>query len=132
MAAESQGLDIVKSSNTSIAVVFGLRDSAGAKITSGSATARIWHILPATGALETYDFNDDTFKTGAITTATVAMTHQTAENGTYNTGNWVIRHATLTAFVDGDKYVIEASHADLTESIPYWFQYGGADGDVAA
>jgi len=128
--AESRGMAIVRSDDTSILFRAALYDVADAKITSGTTSLRLWHIVPATGAVETYDFNDDTFKTGAVTTPTATMTHRQAENSTYNTGVWTYRHATLTDFTVGDKYVAEVSHTSLTRELHIEFQYGSTEGDV--
>jgi len=128
--AESRGMAIVRSGDTSILFRAALYDVADAKIVAGTTSLRLWHVVPTTGAVETYDFNDDTFKAGAVTTATSAMVHRQAENSTYDTGVWTLRHATLTAFTTGDKYVAEVSHASLTREIHIEFQYGATEGDV--
>jgi len=122
---------IIQTGDTSILFRAALFDATNAKITAGSATMRLWHIVPTTGAIESYDFNDDTFKTTALTTPTLALTHRTTDNSTYNTGTWTVRHATLTAFTIGDKYIAEISHASLPHSLQMEFQYGGAEGDTA-
>lgn len=127
--AESRGINIIKQSDTSILFYASLSDVSNAKITSGTTSLRMWHFVPSTGALETYDFNDVTFKTGAITTNTAAMTHRTTENSTYDTGIWSYRHSDLTGFTSGDKYVVEISHANLPRSINMIFQYGGSEGN---
>lgn len=120
---------IVRSDDTSILFRASLFDAANAKITAGAASLRIWHFVPTTGALETYDFNDDTFKTGAVTTATASLTHRQAENSTYNTGVWSYRHSTITNFTKGDKYVFEVTHASLAKTVHGEFQYGDCEGD---
>lgn len=127
--AESRGIDIRRESDGSLLFVAYLLDAANAKITTNS-TARIWHLVPATGAIESYDFDDNTFKTTALTTPTVAVTHRTTDNATYNTGTHTYRHTTLTNFVIGDKYIFEVSHASLPAPQQRMFQYGGVEGDA--
>ena len=127
--AEGRGVNIFRGSDTSFTVFAVLWDSDNAKITSGSTDLRIWHIISSSGVLETYDFNDDTFKTGAVTTESVSMTHRTVENGGYNSGVWTYRHTTLTDFESGEKYIFEISHTDLPRSIQYYVQYGDLEGD---
>lgn len=130
--AESRGSNFIfRSSDTSLLIRAVLFDATDAKITAGTTSLRIWHVIPTTGALETYDFNDNTFKTGAVTTPTVAMTHRQAENNTYNTGYWNYRHTTLGPFVVGDKYIFEVSHANLPRPITAEYQYGDLEGDEA-
>lgn len=127
--AESRGMMIIRSGDTSILARASLFDAANVKITAGTTSLRCWHVVPTTGALETYDFNDNTFKAGAITTPTASMTHRQAENSTYDTGYWDYRFTTLTGFTIGDKYVCEVSHASLPRVIQFEFQYGGLEGD---
>jgi len=125
-------MTIVRSGDTSILFRAVLFDGANAKIIAGATTLRLWRVVSSTGALETYDFNDDTFKAGAITTPTVAMTHRQAENSTYDTGVWTYRHANLAGFTEayiGEKYFAEVSHASLVRPITLEFQYGDLEGD---
>lgn len=131
--AESRGMTIIKASDGSILFRAVLFDAANAKITAGTTSLRIWHFVPGTGAFTTFDFNDNTFKAGAITTPTASMTHQQAENSTYNTGVWSFRQATLTGFptLIGDKFVAEVSHASLPRPIMIEFQYGDLEGDAS-
>lgn len=129
--AESRGMSILRSSDTSILIRAQLIDAANAKITSGTTTLRVWRVIPTTGALETYDFNDDTFKTGAVTTPTTTMTHRQAENSTYDTGVWTTRLTVLTDYDVGDKYIFEVSHGALPHPLAVEYQYGDLDGDEA-
>jgi hypothetical protein len=130
--AESRGMQIFRSADTSLFIRAVLFDGADVKITAGVTSLRIWHVVPTTGALETYDFNDNLFKALAITTATVAMTHRQAENSTYDTGVWTYRHTTLTDFDVGDKYVFEISHASLPRPVTTEYQYGDTEGDLVS
>lgn len=123
--SESRGIDLLRESDTSLLVTAYLIDAANAKITAGATTVRVFHIVPTTGAFESYDFNDNTFKTTALTTPTLALTHRTTDNATYNTGTWTVRLTTLTAFTVGDKYIYEVSNASLPAPQQRLFQYGG-------
>ena len=125
--AESRGMDVIRIADGSILFRAILFDAVDAKIVAGAVTLRLWHFIPATGALETYDFNDDTFKAGAVVTATAGMTYRMAENATYDTGLWTYRHAVLTDFEVGDKYAVEVTHADLPRPVSFEFQYGDGD-----
>lgn len=83
------------------------------------------------GSLKSYDFNDNTFKTSALTTETASMTHRTGNNATTNTGIWTYRLATLTGFTAGNIYFVlvnntGANPSDSTRE----FQFGSAEGDL--
>ena len=80
-----------------------LQDSDGALLTSGTTTLKLYE-LQDDGTLESYDFNDNTFKTGALTTETLAMTHRQGNNSTTNTGLWTANLTTLTGFTPGNIY----------------------------
>lgn len=129
--AESRGIDIKLASDTSLVFTAGPKDSSdGSKITSGTMSLRLFHIVPATGALEQYDFDDNTFKAAALTTATASMTHRATDNSTYNTGMWTYRLATLTGFTSGDQYLAQISHTSAVDQ-ERQFQYGGVEGEAA-
>lgn len=127
--AESRGMLIIRTGDTSILFRAALFDASNAKVTAGTTNLRIWHVVPTTGALEAYDFDDDTFKTTALTTGEATMTHQTVDNSTYNTGVWTLRHSTLAAFTKGDKYIAEVENAGAIREIHLEFQYGDCEGD---
>jgi len=122
-------MSIIRSNDGSILVRAVLFDAADAKIIAGATNVRVWHVIPTTGLLETYDFNDNTFKAGVITTAILAMTYVQAENNTYDTGLWTLRLPVLTAYVVGDKYVVEVTNASLPRPVSMEFQYGDHEGD---
>lgn len=124
-----KGIDIL---STSLLVrVFALKDATGAKITSGTATYRIFE-LQSDGSLKSYDFNDNTFKTTALTTATVNLTHQTGNNGGYNTGLWTNVMSTLTGFTKGAMYVEQITHTSLAPTEQEReFQFGSVEGEVS-
>lgn len=128
--AESRGMDVIRSNDGSILFRALLLDASRNPITT-AGSLRIFHFTPTTGDIETYDFNDDTFKTGAVTTATTNTTHETGENGSFDTGVHQVRHATLTDFTIGDKYFGYFTHASLPAPIVVEFQYGDLEGDLA-
>ena len=103
-----------------------LQDDAGALVTTGTTVLKLYE-LQSDGTLFSYDFNDDTFKSGALTTETLAMTHRQGDNSTTNTGLWTVAHATLTDFVAGNIYFamvnnVLATPADQIRE----FQFAGA------
>lgn len=129
--AQSRGVNLIRSDDGCILVFAVLWSVENAKIAdvTDAARLRIWHVVSTDGTLETFDFADSTFKTGAITTPYAEMTHRAAENGTYDTGIWTHRITTLTDFEIGEKYVFEISHGDLVREIQYYVQYGDLEGD---
>lgn len=128
--AESRGMDIKRSNDGSLLFNVALFDASGIPITT-AANLNILHFVPTTGDIETYDFTDNTFKTTAVTTFNQAMTHEQADNNTVDTGIHRHRHATLTGFTIGDKYVGRVTHADLPAPVIVEFQYGDLEGDDA-
>lgn len=125
------GVDVRQSGNQLIFRA-SVKDSAGAKVTSGTTSLYIYEIQ-SDGTLKSYDFNDNTFKTTALTTETASMTHRTGNNGTTNTGLWLYALSTLTGFTRGGMYMFVVSN---TSAVPPQqereFQYGAAEGDLAA
>src|SRR5574343_2108750 len=109
-----------------------LKDSSGEKITTGTTTLRIFE-LQTDGTLKSYDFNDNTFKTTALTTATASMTHRTGNNSTYNTGLWTYALTTVSGFTTGNIYIYSVENTASTPPvIEREFQYGGAEGDMSS
>ena len=80
-----------------------LQDSDGALLATGTTTLKLYE-LQNDGTLHSYDFNDNTFKSGALTTETQAMTHRQGDNSTTNTGLWTWALTTLTGFTAGNIY----------------------------
>ena len=109
-----------------------LQDSAGAILATGTTTLYLYE-LQDDGTLKSYDFNDNTFKTTALTTETQAMTHRTGNNSTTNTGVWTVALTTLTGFTVGAVYYarVKNTGASPTDQIRK-FQYGGAPVDKKA
>ena len=104
-----KGIDIRQTGDR---IVFraSLKDSSGVKITSGSASLYVYE-LQSDGALKSYDFDDNTFKSTALTTETASMSHRAGNNGGTNTGLWTYVLSTLTGFTDGNIYFAVVSHA---------------------
>jgi hypothetical protein len=128
----------VRQSGDRIIFRASLKDSAGAKLASGTTALRLFEQQPD-GSLKSFDWNDFTFKTTALTTDNRAMTHRTGNNGTYNTGIWTATllstegtNTGLNGFTIGNIYLAQASNAG---AVPLdqerEFQYGGAEGDLA-
>lgn len=125
------GIDVRKS-GTRLLFEASLLDGNGDKITTGDATLRLFE-LQDDGSLKSYDFDDDTFKATALTTATLALTHQTGNDDTYDTGIWTVVLTTLTGFTVGGVYYAEVTHTDAAPMTQTWkFQYGGQQGELRA
>jgi len=122
---QSRGIDIKVADDGSLIFVCLHLDSTGAKVTTGTTSVRIWHIIPTSGSIETFDWSDHTFKAGAITTPAAQATHLKAENNSYATGVWSYRLANLDAFENGHQYIVEFHNASASPpAVPRWFQYG--------
>lgn len=107
-----------------------LQTSAGALLTSGSAALYLYEIQ-SDGTLKSYDFNDNTFKTTALTAETLALTHRTGNNSNTNTGIWTAALATLTGFTVGAVYLARVNASGAGPADQYReFQYGSAEGDL--
>lgn len=106
-----------------------LQDNTGALITTSTAAMRIYE-LQNDGTLKSYDFNDNTFKTTALTTATQNLTHRTGNNSTVNTGIWTFALTTVTGFTIGNIYLFNVNHSSAvpTDQVRE-FQYGDTEGD---
>ena len=131
--AESRGIDIKRSADGALILECHATDKGdpSSELVSGSMTLRLYREVPTTGALQNYDFADDTFKDATPTTATVAPTHRTVgTGGAVNTGIWTYRLATLTGFTSGEQYIAKFEHASMAPQCRK-FQYGGVEGDTA-
>lgn len=107
-------------------------DALGAIISTGTTTVRIVEVQND-GTLKGFDFNDNTFKTTALTTATASMTHRTTNNSTFSTGIWTYVVSTTTGFTVGKTYIAYMSAATAIPIIDCEvFQWGGQDGDPIA
>lgn len=124
-----QGIDIRQTGERLLFRAF-LQDSVGALVTSGTTTVKLYE-AQSDGTLKSYDFNDNTFKTTALTTETLAMTHRQGNNSTTNTGLWTAGLATLTGFTAGNIYfaLVNNSGASPTDQMRE-FQFGNASGSL--
>lgn len=124
-----KGINVLETGDR-IIFIESLKDSSGEIIVAGTTSLRLYE-LQSDGSLKSYDFNDHTFKTTALTTATVTMTHRTGNNSTVDTGLWTYALATLTGFTPGMIYIssVNNNSASPTET-ERKFQYGGDEGDL--
>jgi len=122
-----RGIDVRETSARLVFRAF-LQDSAGALMTTPATTLKLYE-LQNDGTLKSYDFNDNTFKTGALTTETLAMTHRQGNNSTTNTGLWSVALTTLTGFSVGSIYfaMVNNSGASPTDQ-QREFQFGSRGG----
>lgn len=101
-----------------------LQDVSGYLVKDG--TTHIYFEEPQNdGTIKSYDFNDGTFKTGALTTPQASATHRKGNNGTRDTGLWTYMHNNTSGFTEGNIYFVQTSS---TYASPQWqtreFQYG--------
>lgn len=124
-----KGIDVRQTANQLIFDGF-LQDSSGALVTSGTTTVKLYEVQ-SDATIKSYDFNDNTFKTTALTTPTLALTHRTGNNATTNTGYWSAALSTLTGFTTGGIYLalVNNSSASPTDQLRK-FQFGSAEGDI--
>lgn len=119
----------VRQSADRIEFAESLKSSDGNVIATGTTSLRLYE-LQSDGTLKSYDFNDNTFKTTALTTATASMTHRTGNNSTFNTGLWTYSLTTVSGFTVGNIYISSVSNTSNTPvTIEREFQYGSVDGD---
>ncbi len=106
-----------------------LKNSSGAKLTTGTTTLRIYE-YQSDGTILSYDFNDNTFKSTSLTTATLAMTHRQGNNATHDTGVWTAALSTLTGFTLNSRILIQINNSSASPTDQEReFQFGGANGD---
>jgi hypothetical protein len=126
----SKGIDIRATTSELVFRAF-LQSGSGADITIGTTALTLYELQMSDGTLKSYDFNDNTFKTTALTQPTGLMTHRQGNNSTVNTGIWTYRLATLTGFTAGNIYFAQVA---ATSAVPpkqtREFQFGSADGDL--
>lgn len=109
-----------------------LQSSSGTLVTSGTVSVYLYE-LQSDATIKSFDFSDNTFKTGALTTETFSATHQKGNNNTTNTGVWTIALSALTGFTTGAIYLatFSCSGASPPQTVQQ-FQFGSAEGDVVA
>lgn len=124
-----KGLDVRQTGNQLVFRAF-LQTSAGALLGTGTTVVSLIE-LQSDGTIKSYDFNDNTFKTTALTTPTLALTHRPSNNAGTTTGFWTAVLATLTGFTVGGVYqaIVNNSGASPTDQMRE-FQYGSAEGDL--
>lgn len=123
-----KGIDVRQSTDRLIFRA-SLKGSDGAKVTTGVASIKLYE-LQSDATLRTYDFSDNTFKTGAATTGSGLPTHRQSHNSTHDTGLWTYGLTTLTGFTRGNIYFAEVFHPSAyPTSQEREFQFGDAEGD---
>jgi hypothetical protein len=129
MALGPGGIDVLQTSPGKFVLMASLKDGGGNKVTSGTTTASIFE-KQDDGSLKTYDFNDNTFKSGACTTPTVALSHQRGTNNTLSTGIWTAVLSTVSDFQTGGVYIVQVTNsAAMPADQERLHQWGGAEGD---
>lgn len=124
-----KGIDIRQTSDRLVFRAM-LQDSSGGLLTTGTTTVKLYE-LQSDGTLKSYDFNDNTFKTTALITEKLAMTHRKGNNGTTNTGVWTANLTTLSGFTKGNIHLalVNNTGASPKDQIRE-FQFGSVEGDV--
>jgi hypothetical protein len=107
-----------------------LQTSGGALVTTGTATVKLYE-LQSDGTIKTYDFSNNTFGTGTVTTLTANMSYVKANNSAVDTGLYTYSLGTVTGFTVGGQYYAHVNHssASPTDQLRR-FQYGSAEGDL--
>lgn len=124
-----KGVDVRQTGSELVFDAF-LQTSGGALVTSGTTNFYIME-LQSDGTIKTYDFNSNTFTTGAVTTENLAGTYRKSNNGTTDTGLWTATLSTLTAFTVGAIYLIRVNNsAAFPTDQMRKFQFGSAEGDL--
>lgn len=124
-----RGIDVRETGDRLIYRVL-LQDSDGALVTTGTTTLKLYE-LQNDGTLLSYDFDDNTFKSGALTTETQTLTHRQGNNSTTNTGLWTWAQTTLTGFTPGSIYFAMSNNSGATPTDQIReFQFGGSGDDM--
>jgi hypothetical protein len=123
----------INSRQTGTALLFwsDLFDSTGAFVTTGTTSLYIQE-LQSDGSIKTYDFNNNTFSSAAVTTETQSMTYRKSNNATTDLGLWTFALSTLTGFTIGAVYrfMVNNSNAYPANTKGVYFVYGSAEGDL--
>lgn len=102
-------------------------------VTTGTTSLYLYE-LRSNGSLWTYDFTNLVFTSGAVTSETLAMSHQTTNNGTTNTGIWTAVVSGASAFAAFTQNAIYYARTRNTSGTPTdqvtKFQFGGFEGDT--
>jgi len=122
-----RGIDVRETSDRLAFRAF-LQDSAGALVTSGTTLLKLYE-LQNDGTLNSYDFDDDTFKSGALTTETQALTHRQGDNSTTDTGLWTYALTTVSGFTIGSIYFAMTNNSGASPTDQQReFQFGSREG----
>ena len=125
-----RGIDIRQASGSKLVIQTQLYDDTGAILTTGTVAIRIYE-QQDDGTFKSYDFDDGTFKTTALTTETAAMTHQQGNNNTTDTGIWSYSFSSIAGFTEGAIYIVQVICATASPVVQSrMFQFGGAEGDT--
>lgn len=128
----TRGIDIRQETDR---IVFraSLKDSAGAKVTTGTTELRLYRVEDD-GTLDVYDWTTNDFvATGSGTPDDeTTMTHQQRRDSTgadVDTGIWTAVLSTLTNFTEGQVYIAQVTNSNATpESQEREFQFGSVEG----
>lgn len=124
-----KGIDVRATGDRIIFDAF-LVDNTGAPLGTGTTNLSIAEVQ-SDGTLRSYDFNDNTFKTGALTTENQAMTHRPTNNATVTSGIWTHALTTLTGFTAGGMYLFRVRNSTaVPENQWRKFQFGHEQGDL--
>lgn len=123
------GIDVRRTSGGKLVLRAALKDAYGSLVTSGTTNVYLYE-LQDDGTLKSFDWNDNTFKTTALTTEVATATHRQGNNSATNTGVWTKALTTVTGFTVGGVYMVVFSN---TQASPprqeREFQFGGTQGD---
>lgn len=124
MSSAADGLRC-KAIGQTIIVTGKPNDSTGALVTSDTTDVYLYE-MQDDGLLLSYDFDDDTFKSGVLTDETDLATHQKGNNDTTDTGVWSWSLSTLTGLTEGARYIVQFDNINFAEEKPsVEFEYGG-------
>lgn len=124
----NKGID-VRQTTGNLTIRSFLLTSAGATVTTGQCHLRLYE-LQDSGTLKSYDYNDNTFKYGALTVENTGLTHQSGNNNTRATSLWTCNLSNLGGFTTGNIYISEVEHSSASPSLQAReFQFGEAQGD---
>lgn len=125
-----KGVD-VRQTGTALVFRSFLQTSAGALVTTGTTNLYLME-LQSDGTIKTYDWSNNTFGTGTVTTENQGMTYRKSNNAATDTGLWTVALSTLTGFTVGSIYLARVNNtgASPTDQVRE-FQFGGEQGDIA-
>lgn len=129
----TKGIDVRQTTGQLVFRV-SLKDSNGAKVTSGTTELRVYRVEDD-GTLDVYDWttNDFVAPGGGTPDDETTMTHQQRRDSTgadVDTGIWTAVLSTLTNWTAGQVYVIQITNTTASpESQEREFQFGLSQGD---